>query len=175
MIRTILIALALITATAHADSTETASRDVQLGLNMSTDNGPHRVRVGGGVRLGKLTLSAVLDPYGMISRRANHVDVLVEYAPLSNWWAALLGWRTSDTAIDRGEQWQHHLLVGASARLPALWDGRVRPSFGAQFVLTVVRHGDRMETDWVSFESDRHLRDTASLNLFARFEYVSAL
>lgn len=164
-------------ATARADVAPAAEAEHawHVGLNLRSDWGPHRIRVGGGARLGRLALNVVLDPTVIIDNNQNDIDAFGEWMFSPGGWAALAGWRTSSISIDRGRQWQQHLLIGASAGLPPLLDGRIRARIGSELVLSVVRHGQDLPTDWFSIKSQRHYRDLISVNLFLRFEYAAPL
>jgi len=166
--------LAAATASADEANGDLHDRSWHLGTKVSTDLGPHRIRAGGGVRFKQLSVTLITDPKVFIDNSEQDLDLVVEWKFRADRWAPLIGWRTSSVSIDRGRHWQEHLLVGATGTLPALLDGHVRSQFGAELVFTTIRHGDGFETEWFSIASDRHLRDLVSINLFLRFDYVSA-
>ena len=169
-----LAAIVVMCVTATGASAETAvERALHVGLQLTSDTDTSRARVGGGVRFGGVKLAAVVD-VPMLSGN-DTVDAIVEVGPGSRAWSLLAGWRVCAISIDRGTQWQEVLLVGASGRLPALFDGRIQPSFGGELAFTVVRHGAMLETDWISFASQRHALDTISANLFLRIDYETPL
>lgn len=164
-----LIALAAPTA-ARANVLDAWTVNVQV----TSDSDTQQARVGGGARIGKWKLGAVVDAQPW-SDGSDDIDAVAEYSPCADSWALLAGWRTAIIAIERGQQWQQQMLVGVVGNLPALFDGRIQPSVGANALVAVVRHGDELATDWISLASGRHVKDTISLNLVVRFEYAGEL
>ena len=146
-----------------------------VGPNLRTDLGTHRVRVGGGARLGPLSLGAVIDPKVFIDTRQNDTDLIAEWWVCPGGWAALAGWRVTQVFIDRGRHYYESLVVGATAGIPPLLDRNVRGRFGFELEANIVRHGAGIETDWISLESERHWKDLLSVGLFARFELSSPI
>jgi len=167
----VVLALAVAPARAHADADDELYRLGHGGLNLRTDTGVHRVRIDAGLRLGPVDLTAVLDPKVFIDRRQNDSDLLAEYMFRPDGWAALAGWRLTQISIDRGTQFHHMLLLGASGGLPRLFEV-VFPRFGIELEANVLRHGGGLETDGISLASERHYLDLLSVNLFLRFDYA---
>jgi hypothetical protein len=162
---------------AHAEAThgELANRGWFGGVNLRTDYGSHRFRITTGLHVGRLAGTVVLDPKVLFDTRANDVDLLTEWSFKPGGWAALGGYRLTQVSIDRGVQFHHEILFGLTAGLPALAGRRIRTRFGIEVELSMARHGDGLDTEWFSVESDRHFRDLVSLNLFLRAEYTSPL
>jgi hypothetical protein len=169
--KSLLILATLLAATkSHANTID----GWQLGLQLTSDADTQQARIGGGVHRGAWRFGLVLDAQPFADG-SDDIDAVAEWSPVADSWSLLAGWRTCSIFIERGRQWHQNLLLGASGALPSLFDGRIQPSFGAALTIAIVRHGDELETDWISLESQRHVKDTASVNLFLRFEYVSAL
>ena len=166
------LGLALLPQVASADLArgDEGARAWFVGPNLRSDLGTHRVRAGGGVRLGHLSLSLVLDPKVFIDTRQNDTDLLAEWWLCPGGWAAFGGWRTTQVFIDRGRHYYESLIVGATAGMPPLFDRNVRGRFGFELEANVVRHGAGIETDWISFETERHWKDLLSVGLFVRLE-----
>lgn len=135
----------------------------------------HRVRVDVGARRGALAATLVVDPKVFIDPLQNDTDLLLEWIPRPGGWAPMLGYRLTQSSIDRGRQFHDILLLGASAGLPALVDGRVRGRFGFELELTILRHGAGVETEVLSFASSRAIIDLLSVNSYLRLEYAGAL
>jgi hypothetical protein len=178
--RTSTAALLVCVAAARTASADVATGDESArawhgGANLRTDLGAHRVRAGIGLRFGPIDTTVVLDPKVFIDGRQNDSDLLLEWYRCPGGWAALLGWRLSQVSIDRGHHYHEHLLVGVSGPMPPLLDRHVRSRFGLEIETTVVRHGSGIETDVISFSSERHWRDLVSINLFARLEFASPM
>ncbi len=171
----ILVVLIASATSSRAEAThgELADRGWFAGLNLRTDYGSHRFRITTGVHKGRLAGTIVLDPKVLFDARANDVDVLTEWSFAPGGWAALGGYRLTQVSIDRGVQYHHEMLIGLTAGLPALADRRIRMRFGIEVELSMARHGDGLDTEWFSIDSDRHFRDLVSLNLFLRAEYTS--
>jgi len=166
----VLLAVVVLTAAAaRADDTN----GERIGTKVTTDIGPHRIRLGVGAQVAQVSVTLITDPKVFIDNSEQDLDLIVEWKFPSNRWSPLIGWRTSSVSIDRGRHWQEHLLIGASGLLPPLLWGHVRGQFGTEMVFTTIRHGDGFETEWFSVESDRHVRDLVSINLFLRFDYVT--
>ncbi len=146
----------------------------QVGVQVSSDSDTQQARVDGGVHLGAWKLGLVVDAQPFADG-SDDLDATVEFHPSSDAWGLLGGWRTCSISIEQGRQWHQQLLLGATGALPRVFDGRLQPSFGGALAVTMVRHGDGLESDWLSLESARHVKDTVSLTLFLRFDYVSAL
>ena len=168
--RALAIVIVLAGTTAHANPID----DWRLGVQLTSDVDTQQARLGGGVRIGAWKLGVVVDAQ-TFADGSDDIDAVAEFSPGSDSWSLLAAWRTCAISIERGRQWHQQFLVGATGNLPSLFAGRIQPSFGAELVTTVVRHGDELMTDWISLESQRHVRDTISVNLFLRFDYVSAL
>lgn len=177
LVVTILVVFAASAAPAHAEAThgELADRGWFAGLNLRTDYGSHRFRITTGLHRGPLAGTVVIDPKVLFDTRANDVDLLTEWSFAPGGWAALGGYRLTQVSIDRGVQYHHEVLFGITAGLPALADRRIRTRFGIEVELSMARHGDGLDTEWFSVDSDRHYRDLVSLNLFLRAEYTSPL
>jgi hypothetical protein len=168
----VIVALA---GTAHAE----APADVEapgwsVGLALRSDYGAHRVRIPVGVHNAHFAATLVVDPKVFVDTKQNDVDLLAEWFPVRGGWAALGGYRLTQISIDRGVQFQHEILLGATASLPEL-SRRTQVRFGMEVEITMLRHGDGLDVEWFSVESDRHFRDLLSLNLFLRISYTSAL
>jgi hypothetical protein len=162
-----LLAVVVFSNVASSDDT------MHIGLQLSSDADTQQTRLGGGVRFGIVKLSGVVDAQ-LISDGSDDVDLTAEVTPFESSIAVLAGWRTSCVSIERGRQWTQQVLVGATGALPSLGD-HVHASFGGVFNASIVRHGDGLETDWVSVASMRHIKDTIGFSLFVRFDYESAL
>ncbi len=165
--RAIVIAVIALAADARADRAWTA------GVQLSSDSDTQEARVGAGVRSGIWKLGLVFDVQPM-GGDSDDIDLVLEVRPGAESWGLIGGWRTCGIRIEQGRQWQEQLLLGAVGNLPRLLDGRIAPSFGVEAVSTIVRHGDGLETDWVSFASTRHIEDTLSLSMFVRLGYGAA-
>lgn len=162
-------------AQAEATDAELLPMSWSAGLNLRSDYGAHRVRIATGLHIGRLAGTLVLDPKVLFDTRQNDVDLLVEWSFAPGGWAALAGYRLTQVSIDRGKQFHHELLLGVTAGLPTILGRRVRNRFGVELEVSMARHGDGLDTEWFSIESDRHFRDLLSLNLFLRSEFTSPL
>lgn len=173
----IALSLGLLRTPASADVArgDESARAWFVGPNLRTDLGTHRVRAGGGLRFGRLSLSLVVDPKVFVDTRQNDTDVLAEWWACPGGWAGFGGWRLTQVFIDRGRHFYESLIVGATAGMPALLDRQVRGRFGFELEANIVRHGAGIETDVISFESERHWKDLLSVSVFARFELAAAL
>lgn len=172
-----LVLLLLLVAPAAAradDDVVEVDRAWHTGLNLRTDMGTHRVRIDAGVRLGPVDLTAVLDPKVFVDRRQNDTDLLAEYMFSPDSWAVLAGWRLTQISIDRGTHFHHMALIGATGGLPRLFEV-VFPRFGFEIEANVLRHGTGLETDTISFASERHYRDLLSVNFFLRLDYAGEI
>jgi hypothetical protein len=150
-----------------------APRDVHAGLNFRTDFGTHPLRVDGGVRFGALDTILVLDP--MFFTDGQHdVDLLLDRRFAPRHWSLLFGWRTTAVALAGGHQFQQKSVLGVAGRLPELWEGRLRAQAGLECTILWVNHGADLPTDWISFESGRHVADRINFGLFLRFEHATA-
>lgn len=146
-----------------------------LGANLTTDLGPHRVRLDAGANFGHLCLLLIADPEVALDNKSQDLDLLAQWSFRDDQWAPFVGWRTSSVSIDRGRQWQENLLLGASGKLPSVVTNRIQGRFGLELIFTIVRHGEGFEPEWFSIASDRHRRDLVSIDLFLRFDYVSPI
>ena len=53
--------------------------------------------------------------------------------------------RASSIALDGGRQWQHKLVLGVAAGLPAFGGGRVRGRVGFELTTLLVKHGGGLD------------------------------
>ena len=168
--------LGLIAGSARAEvaAGDRAPRGWFAGFNLRTDYGTHLVRAGGGYRRGRLAATLVLDPKVFFDPRQNDTDGFVEWMLTPGGWALLAGGRLTQLSIDRGKQYHHMLLVGATGGLPALRRS-LRARFGAELEVTLLRHGAGIELDVLSLRGGRNYGDLLSVNLFLRLEYAAAL
>jgi hypothetical protein len=160
-----LVALA-VAAPAHA------APPWHAGLNLRGDLGTHPIRVGGGVQLGPVDTTLVLDP--MFWTDGQHdLDLLAFWAPCSKAWGLLGGWRTSTIGLLDGTQLHQKLLLGVGAPLPWLrtW---LRARFHFELATVVVKHGAGLPSEWISFASGRDFIDLVNFGVFVSFEYASA-
>ncbi len=155
--------------------TERAAAEVRLwhvGLNARTDLGTHQLRVTGGVATGPWDLSLVLDPLAFTDAQ-HDADLLAEWMFSRDRFGLLLGWRLTSIGIAGGTHHQHRSLVGLTAALPSLLDGRIRSRWSLELSTQWVKHGGGLETEWIPF--DRSFHDHVSFAMFVRVEYAAGL
>jgi len=159
------LAILLVASAAHAD-------DWHAGLNLRADPGTHPIRAGGGVELGAIDATLVLDP--MFWTDGQHdVDAFATYRLSASGWGILGGWRTTAIGIAGGHQFQDKLLVGVAAPLPDLGPFRTRWTF--ELATVIVKHGADLPSEWISFESGRDFIDLINFGMFVSFEYARSL
>jgi hypothetical protein len=146
-------------------------RDWHVGLNLRTDYGARQARVDAGVRVGPMDWVLVLDPMGL-NDGLYVFDALAIWRGWSDRWAPLVGWRTTVIPLEGPNVYHETLVLGATGRLPSL--GPLRGEVGFELAAVVVRHGDDLPTQVISFRSARHFGDLVNTSLFVRFEYASA-
>jgi hypothetical protein len=151
-----------------------ADREAFGGFDVRTDLGTQLVRAGGGVRVGGLALNLVVDPYGYHSGEQHDTDAFAEWDLSPGGWAVLGGWRVSSLPLVGVRYYQEKLLLGLSAPLTALPLRHLRPRFGAEWALTVVRHGGDLPTFWVWHEDELH-GGSFNLGVFLRVHLGGAI
>jgi hypothetical protein len=167
-----LLVLALVAALGAASGgTARADTDWHAGLDLRGDLGTHPIRIGGGVQLGHVDTLLVLDPMFWTDGQ-NDLDALAFWAPCSNGWGLLGGWRTSTIGILGGTQLQEKLVVGVGAPLPRLTK-HLRARFAFELATVVVKHGADLPTAWISFASGRDFIDLVNFGIFVTIEYAS--
>lgn len=161
--RAVLLVILFTGSPAHAE------RELFGGLNVRTDLGTQFVRAGGSLRFDRLSFDAVVDPYGYWSGEQHDTELLAGWDLWSGGWAVLAGWRVSSVPLLGIRYYQEKLVVGTSAPLgvpPFRW---LRARIGAEWALTVVRHGSEVPTFWVWSEDELH-GGSFNVGLFLRLE-----
>ncbi len=162
----LVLAIVLATTPLHA------SPRWHAGLDLRPELGTHPVRLGGGIRVGRLDTLLVVDP--MFWTDGQHdLDAIAFWLPCDRGWGLLAGWRTSAIGVLGGTQLQHKVLVGVAAPLPRLGPFHVRWSF--ELATLVVKHGGDLPTDTISFASGRDFIDLVNFGSFVTFEVGGAL
>jgi len=149
-----------------------ADRDVHAGLSMRTAIGAHQYRVELGGRWNCVETLIVLDPNSSRDGETD-LDAVVMWWFRPRAWALLAGWRNTAFNLLGENRWHENLLLGINARLPALGPSWLRANVGLELVVDVVRHGSNVDTEWISFSSQRHFADLVHLALFARIEFAT--
>jgi hypothetical protein len=160
-----LVALVLLVGTAHADPSWHA------GLNLRADLGTHPIRIGGGVQLGRVDATLVLDPMFWTDGQFD-TDAFAFWAPCSRGWGLFGGWRLSTIGLVDGTQLQEKLLLGVGAPLPQIGE-HIRTRFHFELATVLVKHGGDLPTDWISFASGRDFIDLINFGVFVSFEYAN--
>ena len=161
----VLIILAMIAGTAHADGL------FHTGLDMRTDLGAHHTRLPIGIRSGQWDGTLVLDP--MVALDGQHdMDLLGEYyfGPRIG---VFVGWRWTAIAVANGVHHQQRSLVGVTGLGPTFFNGLMRTSASVELATLWVKHGGGVDMDWIS--ADRNLLDSFGLGIFVRVEYARGL
>lgn len=159
--------LVMLVGTAHADPSWHA------GLNLRGDLGTHPIRIGGGVQLGHVDATLVLDPMFWTDGQFD-TDAFAFWAPCSRGWGLFGGWRTSSIGILDGTQFHEKLLLGVGAPLPQIGE-HIRTRFHFELATVVVKHGGGLPSDWISFASGRDFIDLINFGVFVSFEYANHL
>ncbi len=174
--RILVLAVFLAPRATHAQPARAdgAQRDWHAGINLRSDLGAHPLRLGGGVRFGRVNTVVAVDP--MVLADGQHdLDVLGEWLLDPGGWSLMGGWRASTIALSGGHQWQQKLVLGAAAGLPPLGGGRVRGRLGFEMTTLIVKHGGGLPTDTISLGTRTRggLEDRLHFGLFVRFEYAA--
>lgn len=161
--RGVLVAIIVAAPSAHAD------RELAGGIDVRTDLGTQFVRAGAGIKLDRLSLDAVVDPYGYWTGEQHDTEILAGWALWSDGWSALGGWRVSSLPLLGTRYYQEKLVLGVAAPLSRLPFRHLRARIGAEWAVTVVRHGGDLPTFWVWSEDELH-GGSFNLGLFLRLE-----
>lgn len=172
--RTDRILLALVTAVSLIAGARTpADADPppwHAGVEARAELGLHPVRVTGGVVLGRVDVTAVVDPLAAIDGQ-HDLDLIAGWAIRSTGWRLGGGLRVTTIAVAGGLHWQERLLAGATSRLARL--GRhLRATVGFEASALIVKHGGGAATDWLSLSVGRKAWEAFDLGIFLRFEYA---
>ena len=146
-----------------------ADRAAFGGLDVRTDLGTQFVRAGGGLELGRLSLDAVVDPYGYWSGEQHDTDILGGWRLWPDGWSVMGGWRLSSLPLLGTRYYQEKAVVGVSAPLSRLPFANLRARIGLEWALTVARHGTDLPTFWVWSEDELH-GGSFNLGLVLRLE-----
>lgn len=160
-----LVALVLLIGTAHADPSWHA------GLNLRGDLGTHPIRIGGGVQMGHIDATLVVDPMFWTDGQVD-TDAFAFWAPCSCGWGLFGGWRLSTIGLVDGTQYQEKLLLGVGAPLPQIGE-HIRTRFHFELATVLVKHGGDLPTDWISFATGRDFIDLINFGVFVSFEYAN--
>lgn len=130
----------------------------------------HPLRIVGGLELGRVDVTAALDP--LVAIDGQHDGDLVAGTRLGcTPWRWFGGVRSTAIAITGGTTWQEQVIAGVTAPLPSP-GGSLRASFGVELGMFVVKHGGGIATEWVSWSPGRVFFENYDLGLFVRFEYA---
>ena len=172
----VMFGILLAPSLAHSEPAraDVAPRDWHAGVNLRTDFGAHLLRLGGGVRFGRLSTIVVVDPL-VLSDGEHDLDLLAEWLFVPGGWALLAGWRASSIGLYEGRQWQEKAVLGVGAGLPPLGGGRIRGRLGLEVAALIVKHGGGLPTDVITLSTRTKggLEDRVHLGLFVRFEYAA--
>jgi hypothetical protein len=165
--------LAGVVALVGAPRAAGAERSWHAGLNLRAELGTHPIRAGGGVGLGNLDVNLTLDP--MFWTDGQHdVDLIAGWSPCPRGWGPIAGWRTTAIGLAGGNQYQHKLVVGVSAPLPA-FSRRIRARWAFELATVIVKHGGDLPSEWISFATGRDFIDLVNFGMFVRIEYAAGL
>jgi hypothetical protein len=161
----VLIILAMLAGTAHADQL------FHAGLDMRTDLGAHHTRLPLGIRTGQWDGTLVLDPMVLLDGQ-HDMDLIGEYyfGPRVG---VFVGWRWSAIAVADGVHNQQRSLVGVTGLGPTFFSGALRTSASVELATLWVKHGGGVGMDWIS--ADRDLHDAFGFGLFVRVEYARGM
>ena len=161
----VLVVLAILGGTAHADPY------MHVGLDVRTDLGTHHTRLPIGIRTEAWDGTIVVDPMFVLDGQ-HDLDLLGEYffGPRIG---VFVGWRWSAVAVADGVHHQQRSLVGVTGVGPTFFDEALRTSASLELSTLWVKHGGGVDMDWIS--SDRNLHDSFGLGLFVRVEYARGL
>ncbi len=164
-------ALAVLLCLAGPAGADEPARDWHLGLNLRPELAVHPVRIGGGVRLGSIDLTGVVDPFFW-------TDGVIDTDLAAEWWFArgfslFAGWRPTAIDLGDGHQFQHRMLLGAGAALPDLPGEGLRARVGLELSLLLYEHGGGLPADGFSF--DRSVGDHIGVGAYLQVEYASPL
>jgi hypothetical protein len=170
----VLVAIAAtVTLWASGASADSALHSWHAGLNLRTELGTHPIRADGGIDLGSVELTLVLDP--MFWTDGQHdIDLLSAWPVTSGGLAVLGGVRTTSLGLTGGRHWQDKLLLGVTAPIGGFGDS-LRVVWGFELATVVVKHGADLPAEWISFDSGRDFIDLVNFAMFVRFDYASAL
>lgn len=130
----------------------------------------HPVRLTGGVELGAVDVSAVVDPLVLVDGQ-HDLDLAAAFHPGDTAWRLFGGLRATAIAVAGGTVWQESVLAGATAPLPSP-SRHLRATFGIELGVFVLRHGGGAPVEWVSWASGRRFVESYDLGLFVRLEYA---
>lgn len=148
--KVVLLAIAVGAPSAYAD------RELVAGVQVRTDLGTQFIRAGAGAKLDRLSIDLVVDPYGYWSGEQHDTDLLAGWQLWPDGWSGLAGWRVSSLPLLGTRYYQEKLVLGVSAPLTPLPFRHLRARIGAEWALTVVRHGGDLPTFWVWSEDEVH-------------------
>ena len=161
--KVVLVAITVAAPAAHAE------REVAGGIDVRTDLGTQFVRAGAGIELDRLSLDVVLDPYGYWTGEQHDTEILAGWALWPDGWSLLGGWRVSSLPLLGTRYYQEKLVLGVAAPLAPLPFRHLRARIGAEWAVTVVRHGGDLPTFWVWSEDELH-GGSFNVGLFFRLE-----
>jgi hypothetical protein len=160
------VVLAAITIAASPAYADTA---LSGGIDVRTDLGTQFVRAGTGLKVDRLSFDVVLDPYGYWTGEQHDTEILAGWELWADGWAAIGGWRVSSLPLLGTRYYQEKLVLGVAAPLSALPFRHLRARIGAEWAVTVVRHGGDLPTFWVWSEDEVH-GGSFNVGLFLRLE-----
>lgn len=147
-----------------------ADRAAHLGVQLRTDPGVHQARFHGGVRVGRLDATVVVDPL-YFTDGEHDLDLVAGWRPSEAHpaWAVTAGWRTVTFDLTGGTRLHQHLLAGATVTLPCLVRG-VRAELGFELAFVAVQHGAGLGTD--VFPTDDRILDVIQPAMYLRLEHA---
>jgi hypothetical protein len=155
-------------ATAHGDP----ARDWHFGANLRTDFGARFYRVDAGVRLCRIDLIAVLDPWGLENGDYDF-DAIASYN-VHGHWSTWFGWRETIVPIGRDRQYSEKVLLGVEGLMPSLGTDRLKLYSGLELAIHAHSHGGGIQDTWVCVDSPTCRKDHFVFGLFGRLEFASA-
>jgi hypothetical protein len=149
-----------------------AADEWHAGGDFHTGLGVHLVRVGGGVQIGRLDLTALVDPLVVLDGQ-HDLDLRAVWRPTPARWGFVGGVRVTTLAIDDGTRVYDKLLVGAEAPLPTI--AGLRAYAGVEMAVTLLEHGAGLPTEHYEVSGGRWFWERHDFGMYLRVEYAAGL
>lgn len=144
------------------------------GIDVRTDLGTQFFRAGAGLDVGRLSLDAIVDPYGYWTGQQHDTELLAGWALWPAGWSLMGGWRVSSVPLLGTRYYQEKAIVGLAAPLSVLPFRHLRARIGLEWAVTLLRHGSSLPTFWLWQEDELH-GGSFNLGLVLRVEAGGAL
>jgi hypothetical protein len=140
--RTFVVLLVLLTQGRAGAASPFAQWHAGVDARTSLNHRPVGLAVG--VRRERLGLEVVVDPLGLM-RDSLMMDLQLAFWPSIEAWEITLGWRHESEVVGAGRRHDERAVFGANVVVPHTSSFRLK--FGAEVVVSLVRHGGGLRSD----------------------------